>query len=205
MPGRSLAVDAYIAAAPPFARPLLTHIREAFHLGCPELEERIKWGAPSFEHEGLLGGMAAFQRHVSFGFWKARLMADPEGLFARGARASPMGVRVTSSKDPPSRRVLVTYVKQARRLNEQGVKEPRRARPRGAIRVVTPADLRAALARNAKARRTFEAFPPGARRDYVEWITEAKRPQTRTRRLATALEWLAEGKRRNWKYERRRS
>jgi hypothetical protein len=204
MPTRSREVDAYIAAAPTFARPLLERLRAAFHVGCPDLVERIKWGVPSFEHHGILGGMAAFQEHVSFGFWKARLMEDPAGLFASGARASPMSVRVRSAKDLPSKRVLVAYVRQAARLNEAGVKEPRLARPRGAIGLRVPSDLKAALAGDARARRTFEGFPPSARRDYVEWITEAKRAETRARRLATAIEWLAEGKRRNWKYERRR-
>ena len=203
MAARSKQVDVYISKAPEFARPILERIREAFHAGCPELQERIKWGAPSFEHAGMLGGMAAFKRHVAFGFWKARLMDDPAGLFARGPRASAMGVRVESPQDLPPKRVLVAYVKAARRLNEAGVKEPRLTKPRGSIRVVVPADLKAALARNARARSTFEGFPPSARRDYVEWLTEARQPQTRTRRVATAVKWLAEGKRRNWKYEQR--
>lgn len=197
---RSPEVDLYIAEAAEFARPILEKIREAFHAGCPGVEERLKWGAPSFEYRGMLGGMAAFRRHVSFGFWKARIMSDPEGLFGGRPRASAMGVRVESLAELPSKRALVAYVREARRLNEAGVKAARPVPSRRAVR--TPPDLRAALANHAAARRTFESLAPSHRREYVEWIAEAKREDTRARRLATALEWLAEGKTRNWKYER---
>ena len=204
MPIRSPQVDAYIARAPEYARPILAKIRHAFHAGCPELEERIKWNSPSFEYKGLLGGMAAFKAHVAFGFWKARLMEDTSGLLRGEPRASAMGVSVTSLKELPPKRVLVAYVRQARRLNEEGRKEPKLARPKGTIRVKVPPDLKAALTHHAQAKRHLDAFPPSARRDYVEWLTEAKSPRTRAKRLATALEWLDEGKRHNWKYERRR-
>ena len=201
---RSPAVDAYVARAPEFARPILEQIRAAFHAGCPELEEKIKWGVPSFEYLGLLGGMAAFKRHVAFGFWKSRLMKDFEVTFGRAAGASLMRARVESLADLPSRRVLVAMVEEAKRLNQEGVKEPRLARPKGSSRVVVPTDLRAALARRPQARAFFKGLAPSHRREYVAWIAEAKRPETRAKRIATTLEWLAAGKRRNWKYERRR-
>lgn len=200
---RSVEVDAYIAGAPEFARPILEKIREAFHAGCPELEERIKWGSPSFEYEGMLGGMAAFKRHVSFGFWKSRLMEDFGRLFARGPRSSAMVVRVETAADLPAKKVLVAYVREARRLNEEGIREPRRSTAREPVRVTLPPDLKAALARHAKARATFEGFAPSHRREYVEWITEAKREETRRKRIETTIAWLAEGRHRNWKYERK--
>jgi uncharacterized protein YdeI (YjbR/CyaY-like superfamily) len=112
-----------------------------------------------------------------------------------------MGIRAMSLRDLPTKKVLVDYVRRARRLNEEGVEEPKLARSKRAIRVDVPDDLAAALAKHPKARTTFESFPPGARRDYVRWIEDARRPATRARRLATTIEWLAEGKRRNWKYE----
>jgi len=200
---RTREVDAYIAGAPEYARPILTRIRAAFHAGCPALEERLKWGVPSFEYKGLLGGMAAFKKHVTFGFWKSRLMEDYHRVFSGAPRASMMGARVVTLGDLPPRGVLVAYVKEAKRLNDDGVKEPRLARPRGTGRVTVPADLEQALAANGKARAVFRGFPPSARREYVEWLTEAKREETRARRLRTAVEWLAKGKRRNWKYESR--
>jgi uncharacterized protein YdeI (YjbR/CyaY-like superfamily) len=201
---RNPAVDAYVAAAPAFARPILRRIRAAFHAGCPEIEERIKWGMPSFEYQGLLGGMAAFQRHVALGFWKSQRMEDFQKIFGRPGAASLMRARIESLQDLPPRKVLVALVREAKRLNAEGVREPKPARPRRSLRVTVPADLQAALARNAKARANFAALPPSHRREYVEWITEAKRPETRARRLATTLAWLAEGKRHNWKYERPR-
>jgi uncharacterized protein YdeI (YjbR/CyaY-like superfamily) len=203
MATRTAAVDAYIAKAPEFARPILEKIRDAFHAGCPGIEERIKWGVPSFEYEGMLGGMAAFKRHVTFGFWKSRLMADPERLFARGPRASAMGVRVESLADLPAKRVLVAYVKEAKRLNDEGLKAPRLSGTRKPVRGVVPPDLKGALAKSARARATFEKLSPSHRREYVEWLTEAKREETRRKRLETTLAWLAEGKHRNWKYERK--
>ncbi|HOX27036.1 MAG TPA: YdeI/OmpD-associated family protein [Candidatus Krumholzibacteria bacterium] len=196
-------VDTYIANAPEFARPILEKIRAAFHAGCPELEERIKWGVPSFEYKGMLGGMSAFTQHVSFGFWKSRLMEN----FARDLGAEPaaslMRVHVRSVADLPPKKVLVAFVREAKRLNDEGIKEPARAPARSPRKLVIPADLKRALASDAKARRTFESFPPGQQREYVEWITSAKREATRAERVATAVAWLAEGKRRNWKYERR--
>ena len=195
-------VDAYIARSAGFAQPILSRIREAFHAGCPTLEERLKWGVPSFEHKGLLGGMAAFKKHVAFGFWKSRLMKGFSERFAAAPRASFMAGRVESLVDLPPRRVLVAFVKEAVRLNEAGVKEPRPSRPVRPARISVPRDLTLALAANARARDTFDAFPPSARRDYVEWISEAKAEATRSRRLETTVLWLAEGKRRNWKYER---
>lgn len=197
-------VDAYIAQAPAFARPILARLRDAFHAGCPGLEERIKWGVPSFEYEGMLGGMAAFKQHVAFGFWKSRLMAGFEKTFGRPGRASAMGARVESLEDLPPQRVLVAFVREARRLNLVGAREPKLARPRRRIRVSVPADLKEALARRPAAHTFFAGLAPSHRRDYVEWITAAKAPATRARRLATAVAWLAAGKRRNWKYERPR-
>jgi uncharacterized protein YdeI (YjbR/CyaY-like superfamily) len=201
MKNRSPDVDAYIAAAPAYARPILTRIRAAFHAGCPDLQERLKWRTPSFEYEGLLGGMAAFKAYVTFGFWKSALMADFHATYSGRPRATMFGERVESLAGLPARTVLIDYVREARRLNEEGVQEPRPARPKRPIRVAVPPDLAAALARNARAGSTFASFAPSHRRDYVEWVTEAKREETRKRRVATAVEWLAEGKRRNWKYE----
>ncbi|HXE57413.1 MAG TPA: YdeI/OmpD-associated family protein [Gemmatimonadales bacterium] len=190
-------VDAYIARAAPFARPILTHLRELVHEACPEVEEAIKWGAPAFMYHGMLCGMAAFTRHCSFGFWKGALVVN--GTRAKAGEAAGQFGRITAIADLPARRVLAGYVRKAMRLNEAGAKAPRPPK-RPKPRLVVPPDLRAALAQNPRARATFERFSPSHRREYVEWITEAKREETRRRRLATAIAWLAEGKPRNWKY-----
>lgn len=200
MPNQSKEVDAYIAKAPEFARPVLTKIRAAFHQGCPELEEKIKWGVPSFEYKGMMGGMAAFKHYVTFGFWKQSLMKDPKKIFQRD---TPMASgRLTSTSDLPPDKVLIAYVKEAAALNDNDVKLPRPPRAKVAAALPVPADLSKALKNNAKANATFTGFSPSQRNEYVEWITEAKQEATRTQRLDTAIEWIAQGKPRNWKYMR---
>ncbi len=191
-------VDAYVARAEPFARPILLHLRAVVHAAVPDVEETIKWGFPHFQHRGMLCSMAAFQGHCAFGFWKGKL------LLGDGASEGAMGQfgRIGSVKDLPSRPALVRLVKRAAALNDEGVKAPRTPRGRKRPEVKVPQDLAAALARNAKARATFEGLSPSKRRDYVEWIVEAKGAETRARRLAQAVAWMAEGKSRNWKYER---
>ncbi len=194
-------VDQYIARAPDFARPILERLRKAFHKGCPAVKETIKWGVPHFEHHGILGGMAVFKHHVSFGFWKSKLMPDPEQLFGRGAKASMCNCHVESLSEMPRQATLVAYVREAVRLNEDGVKLPT-TKSRTNASVAVPGDFQAALsqARHKKAKATFDQLSPSHRREYVEWINEAKRAETRSKRLATTLAWLKEGKPRNWKY-----
>lgn len=196
MPSHDPRVDAYIATAAEFARPILAEIRARVHAACPRVEETIKWGMPSFTYAGgILCGMAAFKRHVSFGYWKHALVmgdAERDGMGSYGKLASPREL-------PPKARMQAD-LKQAMKLNEQGVKSPaRRAAPKPPPEI--PVDLAAALQGNRAAKSTFEAFPPGCRREYIDWIVEAKRGETRAKRLAQAIEWMAEGKRRNWKYE----
>ena len=201
-------VDAYIAAQPDFARPLLKKIRAAFHAGCPDLVETIKWGVPSFERNKMLGGMAAFKEHVSYGFWRAEDMDDPEGLLGETRKQSPMRIQARTAKDLPTKKVLVSYVKQAAALDAEA--PPKKAVTQKATKKTAaklsaaakpPKDLLDAIAANGAAHAFWKTLAPGYRRDYVEWVTEAKRDATRAKRLATTVEWLAEGKRRNWKYE----
>ncbi len=192
-------VDAYIAKAAPFARPILEKLRKAFHKGCPAAAETMKWSTPYFEKDGLVGGMAAFKAHVSFTLWKGHDLEDPQGLFAQVGKTNMAAVKVASVNDLPTQAVLCDYIKRAAALNVVGAECKPAAKRKPAPK--TPADLAAALKQNAKARKTFEALPPSGKREYVDWITEAKRDATRTKRLETSVLWLSEGKRRNWKYE----
>ena len=200
MPNKTKEVDAYIAKSPDFAKPILTKIRECFHQGCPELEEKIKWSVPSFEYKGMMGGMAAFKHYVTFGFWKQSLMKDPQKIFEKD-RPMASG-RLTSVKDLPPDKVLIAYVKEAAALNDNGVKVPMAPRAKVAAKLPMPADLGKALKANAKAKASFAAFSPSQQNEYVEWINDAKQEATRTQRLETALDWIAQGKPRNWKYMR---
>jgi uncharacterized protein YdeI (YjbR/CyaY-like superfamily) len=188
-------VDAYIAKAADFAKPILTELREIVHGACPDCEEAIKWSSPTFIYKGMLCGMSAFKEHAAFGFSKGPLVVeDPKG-------DNPYRVfdRLTKLSDLPSRKTLTGYIKKAMALNDAGVtikKAPKAA----AKPIAVPTDLAAALAKNKKAKAAFDGFPPSHKREYVEWITEAKREETRSRRLETAIAQMAEGKPHNWKY-----
>ena len=191
---RDRRVDAYIARSADFARPILSHLRTVVHEACPDIEETIKWGFPFFQRQGaLFCYMASFKQHAAFGFRRGALVLGKEKA---SERAMGQFGRITSVDELPSRKTMVGYVKKAAALNEAGVKPARKPKA-----VAAPADFLAALKKNTKARKIFEAFPPSHRREYVEWITGAKREETRQRRIATALAWLAEGKSQNWRYE----
>jgi uncharacterized protein YdeI (YjbR/CyaY-like superfamily) len=198
MGNRDPRVDAYIEKAGDFARPILVHVREIVHAGCPDVEETIKWSMPSFVYAGgILCGMAAFKQHVSFGFWKHALVVG-EGVPRDGMGSFG---KMTSVKDLPAKKQLLDWIKQAMVLNEEGVKTPgvrKSSKPKPPP--TAPDDLAAALKKNKKAQATFDAFSPSAKREYTEWVEEAKRPETRVKRVAQAVEWMAEGKQRNWKY-----
>ena len=187
-------VDAYIKKAQPFARPILKHLRKLVHKACPDVEETIKWKMPFFERKGIVCFMAAFKEHAVLGFWNG------EKIFGRQNKGA-MGQfgRITSMKDLPSDKELIGYVRKAAELNQSGVKKSP-ARSRAKQKLTVPADLKSALQKNAKARRTFENFSYSHKKEYVEWITGAKRDETRKRRLRTAVQWLAQGKPQNWKY-----
>ena len=188
-------IDQYIAKSADFAKPILTHIRRVVHDACPDVVETMKWSSPHFDYKGMMCGMAAFREHCAFGFWKAALVLDnpaaDEGMGSFG--------KLTSIKDLPAEKTLAAYIKKAAKLNDDGVKVARRAAaPKKPIKM--PADFAAVLKKNKPALRTFDAFSPSHKREYLEWITEAKTDATRHRRMATAVDWLAEGKPRNWKY-----
>jgi uncharacterized protein YdeI (YjbR/CyaY-like superfamily) len=189
-------VDAYIEKAAPFAQQILRHLRQVVHEASPEIEEGLRWGSPHFFYKGMLCGMAAFTQHCAFGFWKDKLIVRDD----RGSGAMGSFGRIAAVSDLPSKRRIVGYVRQAMKLNDDGVKSPTRSKQARRPAPRTPADLAAALRRNAKAGAVYREFTPTNKRDYVEWLTEAKTPGTRSRRLAQAIEWIAAGKPRNWKY-----
>ncbi len=191
-------IDAYIERSAEFARPILAHLRELVHKACPDVTETLKWSMPSFEYKGILCGMAAFKAHCTLMFWKQSLLesdAFPERKTAMGSFG-----RLTSLTDLPKDKVVIGLVHQAMELNDKGIKVPKKTAEKKELAV--PDDFAAALHKNKKAGTHFDKFSLSQRREYVEWITEAKSDATRNKRLATAVEWLSEGKRRNWKYEK---
>ena len=198
-------VDAYIAKAQPFAQPVLKHLRKLVHRACPEAEETIKWSFACFDYKGLLCSMAAFKHHATFGFWKYKLIKDPKnyiGLrFNEGGNAMGNLGRITSLKDLPPDKVLIDFIKQAKKLNDNVVKTPAKPKkPRE--KLVIPPYFTTAVKKNKKALATFNDFSYSSKKDYVSWVSEAKTNETRNSRMQLAVEWMSEGKRRNWRYER---
>ena len=197
-------VDAYIAKSAAFARPILRHIREVVHSAHPGVEETLKWSHPTFTYKGMLCGMAAFKQHCTFGFWKhALLVGDGKGPFEAASEAMGQFGRLTAISDLPGDTMLRSLVKKAVALNEQGVKLPPRPRARGKQELEVPSYFMSALRRNPKALATFNGFSYSNKKDYVEWVVEAKTEETRARRMKTAVEWMSEGKIHNWKYARK--
>lgn len=197
MPTKDPRVDAYVAKSADFAKPILRHIRKLVHTACPDLQETLKWSMPAFMHKGMLCGLAAFKQHCAFGCWKHELVF-PKGLERDGALGQ-LG-RITALADLPSDKLLLGYLRKVVELKDAGVKKPAAPRPKVKQELVVPDYFTAALKKNRKAMATFEGFSYSHQKEYVEWITEAKQEATRARRLQTTLEWLAEGKPRNWKY-----
>ena len=199
-------VDAYIENARDFAKPILSYLRSVVHKASPDVRETIKWGVPYFEYDGkMLCGMASFKEHCAFTFKLGAMMNDPKGLMETSPEKSGMGHfgKIRELKDLPSERVLVQYIKQAIALTEMGVKLPK-AKPSALKEVAVPEDFMKLLKKNKASHRVFEAFSYSHKKEYVEWITEAKTPETRNKRMATALEWIGQGKGRNWKYGKQR-
>ena len=196
MPKREPRVDAYIAKSADFAKPILRYLREVVHDACPPAEETIKWGFPHFTYEGIICGMAAFKEHCALVLWKGSLIVGDGDRDAMGHLG-----KIRKLSDLPPKRVLASYIKQAMKLNEAGVKSPTRSKPKAKKPVVIPPELNLALTRNKKAAAIFDAFPPSHRREYAEWIAEAKGADTRERRAKQAIEWISSGKSRNWKYQ----
>ena len=179
-------VDAHIAKAPDFAKPILRYIRDAVHSASDDIEETLKWQMPAFTHGGaIICGMGTFKEHMRFGFWPGPGLGRFE--------------HVTTLDDLPSRAEIAAGVKKAIAFRASGAKPVRKkSPPKKALPM--PRDLAVALAKRKSARQAFDAFSPSHRREYIEWITEAKTAETRVRRIATAFEWISQGKPRNWKY-----
>lgn len=205
MPTTDARIDAYIAKSADFAKPILERIRKLVHKACPDATETVKWSMPFFEYNGtIICNMAAFKQHCAFGFWNASQLKDPEGILHIDDK-NAMGHldRITSLKDLPADKILVAYIKEAAQLIKEGKNIPARAKKEPKKDLPMPAELTAALKKNKTAKETFAAFPPSHRREYIEWISEAKTDATKEKRVATTMEWLTEGKSRHWKYQKK--
>ena len=198
-------IDAYIAKSADFAKPVLNHIRDLVHKACPDVEEKMKWSFPHFDYKGeMMCSMAAFKQHAVFGFWKAALMKDPV-LIENARSETAMGHlgKLTHLKDLPPDKKITAWIKEAMQLTDKGIKLPAKAKSTEKKELVVPDYFVKALAKNKKAKQVFENFAYSHKKEYLQWITEAKTEETRNKRMVAALELMAEGKGRNWKYERK--
>ncbi len=201
-------VDTYIENSAEFAKPILVKLRDLVHRACPEVTETIKWGMPSFEYKGPFCGMAAFKHHAVFGFWKAALLfadekaaSGDEKKMTWGAPGRvPIPAKITGISDLPADTKILALVKRAKKLNDQGIKVSKEIMRKTPIPI--PADFQKMLSKNKVARELFQKFSQSQQREYLQWIVDAKRDVTRQKRLATAIEWISEGKQRNWKYQK---
>ncbi len=198
----NIKIDAYINKSADFAKPILIYLRKVIHKACPEIQEKIKWGMPHFDYkDNMLCSMASFKQHCAFNFWKASLMKD-KALMLNAASETSMGHlgRITSLKDLPSEKKLISYIKEAMKLNDDGVKLDKKL-PSTKTELKVPKELVAALKSSKKATATFNGFSYSNKKEYVEWIASAKTDDTRNKRLETTVEWLEQGKVRHWKYK----
>lgn len=208
MPTKDPRVDAYIEKSAAFAKPILKKLRALVHKGCPQVTETIKWGMPSFDYKGPLASMASFKQHCAFSFWKSAMlfegkkMTEAEQRLSWGAPGTSKDcAKITSKDDLPTDAKFIAMVKKAAKLNDEGVKVPKEMSAKKPLPM--PPDFKAALKKSKKAATNFEKFPPSGKREYIQWITEAKKDETRQKRLATAIEWISAGKARNWKYQKK--
>ena len=199
-------IDDYIAKAQPFAQPVLIHLRKLVHKACPNVKEEIKWSCPHFSYQGkILCSMAAFKQHCSFGFWLESSMTTMKLYRNNTDKTAGMGSfgKLTSLKDLPTEKELLKCIKEAMELIELGA-TLKKASPKKSAEIPVPKVLQAALDKNKKAKQVFTNFPPSQRKEYIAWINDAKTAATRISRIETTIEWVSEGKGRNWKYEKKK-
>jgi uncharacterized protein YdeI (YjbR/CyaY-like superfamily) len=199
MPNTDKRIGAYISQSADFAKPILNHFRSLVHKTCPEVEETMKWSFPHFDYKGMMCSMAAFKQHCAFNFWKAALLKDGKKLLENREEAMGSFGRITSLKDLPSDKIIIGYIKEAMLLNEKNLKVQKPKVANNKELMVTQY-LSDSFKKNKKALSTFENFSTSNKKEYINWITEAKTEETRKKRLAQAVEWMEEGKIKNWKY-----
>jgi uncharacterized protein YdeI (YjbR/CyaY-like superfamily) len=209
-------VDDYIERAAEFAKPILIKLRTLFHKASPTTEETIKLQFPHFEKNGIVGNIAAFKKHVNLGFWKGHLLNDPNRLLKQVGKTEMALLKIETEDDLPSDKTITAWIKEQIKLNDQNKgatkkkeagkkkaakKSAAKPKRKKSVELPVPDYLQAKLDDNPGAAETFQNFSPSKRKDYIEWLVDAKQEKTRTKRLATTIEWLLEGKSRNWKYE----
>jgi hypothetical protein len=194
-------IDSYIASAAPFAQPILTHIRKLVHEACPEVEETMKWSFPHFDYKGVMISMASFKAHCSLNLWKGALIGGLPNMDEGDSGMGNFG-KIKSVSDLPPEEKLLSIFREAKRLNDENIRVPQKPRKKQVKELVVPDDLTDALKSHPEAQSTWDKFSYSHRKEYVDWIVGAKTEPTRQKRLATAMEWMSEGKNQMWKYSK---
>lgn len=203
MPTLDARIDTYIAKSADFARPILEHLRDLIHQTCPDVVETIKWGMPSFDYNKQpMISMASFKQHCAFSLWKGGLLPDPHGLMTASTESMGNLGRITSLQDLPPDHAITDLIRAHMELNDQHIKVPRPNKSGAPKPLVVSDDFKAALEAIPEAKTVFEGFPPSSKKDYIDWIEDAKTQATRQKRIDQAVEWISEGKTRHWKYKR---
>ena len=195
-------IDAYISKSADFAKLILNRLRHLVHKACPDVQETIKWGFPHFDYKGMMCSMAAFKNHCAFGFWKSKIMKDAAEMINKNENAMGHLGKIKSLADLPSDKKIIAWIKEAMKLNDDDVKLPERKRTPPAAAVEMPEVLLKAFYKNKIAGTKFNGLSNSHKREYVEWINEAKTEETKNKRVVQTVEWVIEGKSRNWKYMR---
>jgi uncharacterized protein YdeI (YjbR/CyaY-like superfamily) len=169
--------ELYIGKAADFAQPILWHITGLVHKACPDVEETFKWSFPCFMYKGnILCSMAAFKQHAVFGFWLESKMKDPHKILNRGKERDSMGHlgQLKTLKNLPPDKIMIAYIKEAMALIDKGEKLTKGpAKPKTPLKI--PTYFKTALSKNKRALNTFENFSYSQKKEYVSWVTEAKR------------------------------
>ena len=203
MKNKNKQVDEYISKSADFAKPILHHLRKLVHTACPAVKETIKWGFPHFDYKGTMCSMAAFKQHCAFGFWKAAIMKDADALKDNNRNAMGHSGKIKSRNDLPPDKILISLIKESMKLNEDNIKLPERKNTDKKPEIIVPDAFKKELVKYKKANNTFNNFSPSHKREYIEWIEDAKTEETKNKRILTTIEWLTEGKSRNWKSEKK--
>lgn len=193
-------VDEYILKSADFAKPVLNHLRSLVHQSCPKVEETIKWGFPHFDYKGMMCSMAAFKQHCAFSFWKSALMKDAKQMMGQNEHAMGHLGKIRNLADLPSDKQITAWIKEAIKLNDENIKLPERRKSAAPKTIEIPDGLQKALNKNKIAAAAFTNFSSSHKKEYVEWINEAKTDETKNKRISTTIEWVTERKPRNWKY-----
>ncbi|SEW41674.1 Uncharacterized conserved protein YdeI, YjbR/CyaY-like superfamily, DUF1801 family [Chryseobacterium wanjuense] len=196
-------VDEYIEKSPDFAKPILQYLRETIHEVCPDAEEAIKWKFPTFMYKGkILCSITSFKQYCSMGFWLHGEMKTIKELETNAEKSSMFSLgKITKMEDLPAKPLLKKAILEAMELTDMGV-TMKKAVP-SKTETPIPDYFKEVLQHNKKAWEVFEKGSPSFRKEYINWITEAKTEATRNKRMEQAIEWISEGKGRNWKYEKK--